>query len=163
MKETRLEILKKVISRWEVDIAEGKVVTRYGEATACLSNGYKIVSTAYRTKNYQFCVHEVIAFAGGLDLLNKTVDHVNGNKKDNRIENLEVVSRRENHSRATKMGLMAKGSKNASAVLNEEKVVEILKKYRSGESSTAIGAEYGVSRQIIWRIGTGRSWAHVKV
>jgi hypothetical protein len=56
-------------------------------------NGYMIVSTKQNGKRYKFAVHRLVgqAFVPGYSE-ELTINHINGNKVDNRIENLEWVS-----------------------------------------------------------------------
>lgn len=56
-----------------------------------------------------------------------TVDHIDGNKQNNHISNLEYVTRSENCKRAVKVGLweIKHGSKNGNSKLTEQDVKEI--------------------------------------
>jgi hypothetical protein len=55
------------------------------------------------------------------------------------------------------------GSKNKIAKLNEQKVVDILKRLEKGESQASIARDYGVNRVRICEIAKGKSWKHVKL
>jgi len=52
-----------------------------------------------------------------------------------------------------------RGTRNSSAKLNEEKVRAIRV---SEESGSALGARYGVSRETIYLIKSGKIWGHVE-
>lgn len=56
-------------------------------------------------KTYQFFVHRMIAFAFLPNSENKAeVNHINGNKQDNRVQNLEWCTRAENEQHKYKLG-----------------------------------------------------------
>lgn len=59
-------------------------------------------------------------------------------------------------------GRQAKGSRLASAKLNEEKVKEIRRLYKAGGTShRALAREFGVSKSLITQILNREWWAHV--
>lgn len=82
------------------------------------SDGYLSCALCVDKKLRAFAVHRLVASAFLINSLpdgaDATVDHINGVKTDNRAENLEYVTRRENIIRSFKMGLQP--SKNG--VLN---------------------------------------------
>lgn len=63
------------------------------------TNGYKTFRVSIKNKFKDILVHRAIleAFVGESDL---KVDHINGNKHDNLLSNLEYVSQRENVRRS---------------------------------------------------------------
>lgn len=71
-----------------------------------LSRGYKIVALTNRNKKLKFFgVHQLVAMAflnhipSGHDLV---CDHINLNRSDNRVENIRIVSNRQNTSHKKK-------------------------------------------------------------
>lgn len=82
-------------------------------------DGYLKVGLYRNNKQRKYGVHQVVAMA----FLNHTplggstkivIDHVNGNKLDNRLENIEVVTNRENVTRGFKKELIGSSyNKNA--------------------------------------------------
>jgi len=55
------------------------------------------------------------------------------------------------------------GENNGSAMLTESAVIDIKNRLaRGGESLSSIGSRHGVTKATVWKVKTGRSWAHVK-
>ncbi len=106
-------------------------------------------------------IHRVVAqlFIPNLD--NKPqVNHIDGNKQNNDIENLEWVTNQENRNHANIMGLTAKGNQ-LSKKLTDKKVTEIRKKYipfSKNNNQYTLAKEYGVSQSMIMKILNNTEW-----
>ena len=104
---------------------------------------------------------------------NQVVHHINGDKKDNRPENLEVMDWRE-HSRMhasrmvqtpeklRKVSEARKGKPNTPArQLKDEQVEAIVRAISEGMNVTALAAKYGVSDHVIRNIRDGKTYRDV--
>ena len=104
---------------------------------------------------------------------NQVVHHINGNKKDNRPENLQVMDWRE-HSRLhasrmaqtpekrRKISEARKGKPNTLArQLKDDQVEAIVRALSKGASITALAAEYGISDHVIRNIRDGKTYRDV--
>jgi len=94
------------------------------------------------------------------------VNHKNGDKGDNRIENLEWCTRNENLKHALGFLPISKrkirrGTLNYWAKLNDKKIIEIRRKHKNGISCRQLGFIYGVSGPTIQGIVKRKYWNHV--
>lgn len=90
------------------------------------------------------------------------INHINGVKTDNRVENLEVLTRKENMAHAVRIGIYSsKGEAHGSAKLTDADVLDIVARRASGERVKDIAALYGMHHCSVGAILHGRLWAHV--
>lgn len=91
-------------------------------------------------------------------------NHINGNKKDNSLENLEWVTVSENNQHALDTGLRDNGIGDTSFnhKLKEVEVYEIKRLIAKREySQIDIARKYGVHKATINAINKNKNWAHV--
>lgn len=108
-------------------------------------------------------LHRIVAEAFIANPNNYTqVNHINGNKCDNRAANLEWCNAYQNMRHAINAGLWnTKGEHNPSAKLTAEQVKKIRKEYIRGSKAhgtVALGAKYGVSSVMIGKIVNNKNW-----
>lgn len=85
------------------------------------------------------------------------INHRNGQKLDNRLENLELVTREQNIRHALRTGLMrpVTGERHPLARYSDATVAEIVRLKRSGMSNAAVGRVVGVSHAYVSRVWLG--------
>lgn len=107
------------------------------------------------------------------------INHKDGNKLNNRVDNLEYVTAQENDRHAMKLGLKAKGLRNGAytkphrvrrgedhgqAKLTSHDVLAILRSLSDAKDThEAIAARFGVDRTLIGKIKAREIWTHLSV
>lgn len=87
--------------------------------------------------------------------------HIDGNQRNNRLDNLLWEKTRQNNIRKREHRTGNKGKINGRAKLTENDVLEIRKLYSNGTKQLCIASEYGVMPQTISMIITGKNWKHI--
>ncbi len=126
--------------------------------------GYVCVGLFVNGKTKIVKVHSLVARAYLLFNERLQVNHINGDKGDNRLENLEIVTGSENMLHAFKCGLVSqRGAKNSNSKLSEDEVLLIYKlsKMEPALEMETIGLLFGVKSCTIQNIKYGRKWKHV--
>lgn len=123
-------------------------------------SGYTTVGLWFNNKAYSFLSHRVVwSFFNGNIPSNKEINHINGNKIDNKLTNLELVTHSENMRHAFLGGKMLKGEKIYQSKLTEKQIIDIRK--IKGSTQKEIANKFGISRQQISKILLRQRWAHI--
>jgi len=91
----------------------------------------------------------------------KYVNHIDGNKKNNVVGNLEWCSMKQNAQHALRTGLFAVGEKSGRAILTDDDVRMIRRDARTVGFRT-IARSLGVTHGVICNAFHRRTWTHVK-
>lgn len=96
----------------------------------------------------------------GMD--NLQVNHIDGNKKNNHLENLEWCTPAENIRHAYKVGLKSvKGIKNPACRLTEENVREIVEMLLAKRPYKEISQKFNISKNTVAAIRSKRLWKDI--
>jgi hypothetical protein len=91
--------------------------------------------------------------------LRGVINHKNGIKTDNRLENLEVISSAENNAHAYRIGLRVPVQLRAwNRKLTDAQVAEATSRVVAGETQTAVALSLGVTKHTISRVCNKKSY-----
>lgn len=135
-----------------------------GIMTPRLRRGYQSVFLRKKgNRGRNVTVHSLVASAFiGPRLDGLEVNHKDGNKLNNNVENLEYVTRSENAKHACKLYLIdSRGEKHSQHKLTALQVEEILSALQNGSRVGELAKKYGVDQSQISHIKAGRAWRHI--
>lgn len=137
------------------------------------SNGYPMVSVRESGAKRHKLAHRLVmlAFYGRPPVDKPYVNHKDGVRTNNAIENLEYVSPLENVRHAITAGLtrVPRGEECSNVVLTAAQVLEIRAEVRRlratgrapHRSMLALSKKYGISTQQVDHVARGHSWSHI--
>lgn len=115
------------------------------------------LSTNFKTKI--FLCHRLVGMAFIPNPLNKPcINHINGIKTDNRVENLEWVSHKENNEHAKITNLVPLGELHTSSKITNKDALFISK---SNMSTAQLAKKYNLSKTTVLSIKNGCTWSHL--
>lgn len=124
--------------------------------------GYLQVTLNSYHKKY---VHHLMAiqYLNHIPTKQLQVNHKDGNKINNKLSNLEIISPRQNTNHAIKIGTHKdqKGENNYYAKLSNKQVKEIKYLIYFGYKVKYIAEYYSVSTSTIYLIAEGKTWRNV--
>ncbi len=127
--------------------------------------GYREVTLRDKTGNPKsYLVHLLIAkyFLNHSTLSGLVVNHKDGNKQNNRLDNLEIVTKSRNSKHAYEIGLniSRKGEESGLSKLKNEEIIKI-RELSKILNHREIAERFNVSRGLISRILSGHIWKHI--
>lgn len=151
------------------EVSTTGLVTRNGKIIKTrLCSGYPCYTESINNKRRDVSVHRKVAETYIPNPLNKPcVNHIDGNKLNNDVSNLEWVTYKENSQHASKMGLNDyQRTRKTKNNVNIRKITmtqanEIRSKYVYGSRThgvRALGREYGLPPNAIFTILKGKTY-----
>ena len=136
--------------RFDYKPLTGELISKTKPSRGGQKAKYLVTSIHTKDGNHRFLTHRAIwKWIHGIEP-EMTIDHINRDTRDNRAWNLRHVpytTQLRNHS----------GCK-----LTVDKVRQIKRRLAAGELQKVIAADYGVNRQTIGDISTGKRWREVE-
>ena len=156
-----------------VDCESGEIYTTKGPGGVRLKepkkldgsnvNGYKVVSIRNGQTKMQCRVHRIVWIArNGVIPNGCVVDHINNDKTDNRICNLQLLTAEENSHKAWQDGRYLMGDDSPSTKLPVSRRKEIVELYKSGEyTMRQLANDFGISKSRIHQIVKTSGWTDI--
>ena len=143
----------------------GTVTTQLGEVKKQHINsyGYKTVSFRVGGKTTKVAVHILLCetFKGPQPEGKPFVRHLDDNKLNNQLYNLEWGSRKDNAEDAIRNGKTVCGEAIVKAKLTEATVIAAREEHANGAGCVELAKKYGVHRSVMHKVLTKKSWKHI--
>lgn len=100
-----------------------------------------------------FLAHRLVAFAflSAPKQGQTQINHIDGNPKNNKVENLEWVTPKQNSEHAVKTGLFPRGGGHHLTILSDDDVRRIRELYKIGFLQWQIADKFGIHQSVVSR------------
>jgi len=140
------------------------------------TKGYKATAIRVDKKIVHILVHRLVYMIHKQeDLGELTINHINGNKVDNSIDNLELITMKDNikHARANNLcppvsmekrrllSMQRTGEKTKGAKLKNSDAKIVRSLYSNGATLRELGIKYGVAHSTIYKIVSNKRYKEI--
>jgi len=128
------------------------------------NNGYYCIAIKIKGVQRSFLIHRLVATHFVSNPENKqTVNHIDGNKFNNRWDNLEWLTLKENIQHGYRTGLLSPvqvkyGEDHSNSIFKESDILDIYKFRKEGLSLQKISSKYNCHLTTIHQIVSGKTW-----
>ncbi len=129
------------------------------------TGGYRNVAICFGGRMKTYYVHRLVcaAFHGAPVGARAEVAHFDGDRLNNRSNNLRWATTKENQADRVRHNTHTRGASNGNATLSEGMVHEIRRRHVGGAvTHRSTACEFGVHRSTVSDIVSGRTWAHLE-
>ena len=157
----------------EADADSGKVYTHRGpggmrldeprEIGNTIVNGYKVANLTANGQKKQVRINRVIYIAAyGAIPYGYVIDHINNDKSDNRISNLQAITPEDNSTKAKLDGCYLCGNDNPRSKIDVELKPVIFNEYMDGNATyRELAQKYGISKSRVHQIVHEYDWTKI--
>lgn len=136
------------------------------------NNGYKAVGIKNNGKSHIILVHRLVYLVHKGELkADEEVNHIDGNKENNHVSNLEAVSTAQNIRHAYRTGLhdesiasakkRYQGHKGNASKLSKKEALELRELFTSGKAkATELSEKYNIHRSNVYRIAKAKTYSY---
>lgn len=146
---------------------KGRIITKFGKLSkgGITKHGYVNASVKFEDGFIARSVHRAVAYAFIPNLLNlPEVNHKDGVKTNNYVENLEWVTKKENQDHEALKLKQRGGENNYQNKLTDNTAIEIYELCKSGTMKYKdIAKMYDIDASQVSRIATGLEWRHLNL
>lgn len=161
------DYIPEVKERYFID-DDGVLYSEYGKEKLRdgTKNGYvknSLVLKSGKSKSYFRHRLVMLCFCPREDACELQVNHIDGNKLNNSLSNLEWCTNQENRIHAVKIGLAAclKGEDNPASKLTESQVLDIVHDLMNAVPYKTIMKKFNCSKSTISAIKNKRNWVYL--
>lgn len=144
--------------------SDGTVIKPWGGRVNWTPNGRGYLISQLKVDGKFKCLaqHRVVALAffGERDSRHE-VDHIDNDKTNNRVENLQWVTRSANRTKMYSQGRNVSGTRNANSKLGEQQVHQVCEALSLGGGVSDVARKIGVPRHTVSQIKCRRQWLSV--
>lgn len=171
-----LENLYQISNLGRIRSVSRKTLMKNGHYISCKG---RVLKCSPKRKGYLYCritalgvkrnvmIHRAVAETFIPNPENKKqVNHIDGNKFNNAVDNLEWCTASENISHGFKHGLIPalRGEKNGSSKATESQALRVISLLKDGIlKHRQIADKVGVSKNIVKDISRGKTWRHLQI
>lgn len=155
------------VEGWPYEVSDAGRVRRVGRSPLSghtLKAGYVRVCLSDRGRTWSVGAHRLVVFAflPEPEEGQTQVNHKNGVTGDNRVENLEWASPRENiHHAKVELGFNNRGKHHGLAHIERDTALAVKKAYWRGERVRDLADKHGIAAETARDIGRGKRWPHL--
>lgn len=129
----------------------------------CECNGYKVYSLHAGGVKKQVRAHRLVWISQyGMIPEGMVVDHINNDKMDNRISNLQLLTPEQNSTKAKEDGLYLVGDDSPSSkIKSQDKQAIYFLYWYTGKTQKQVGEMFGISESRVQQIVNEKGWGEI--
>lgn len=160
----RIKSLERIIHKQKCNVLFKEVILKQNKRSILSTNNYYCVNLYNNEHKSKIqSVHRILAMCFITNPDNKSqINHIDGNKHNNRFSNLEWCTASENaiHANINGLSIPPRGIKNGNSKLTEEDVIYIRNtRYKVSRKDLAI--KFNISLKHVDRVRSKKRWKHI--